>query len=296
MPTARPAARPRSLLWAARAPAARGAGPARGAGFHYRSVRTQEGSKRAPARPAPNSRNCSRDLQSVLAARAVGPLIALAVRAGSSWWRGRVAAAGRRDAALRSSTPSTRVPAAAVRAEPDEVHVDTELACAATAAAARFRAAISPQADGTGVLVDLCVAEPDCAAHRRLRGRELFAPGLLDQLSPSRSRRARPSFVEATQAPRTAAARGRGVYGEPHDHLRHRDAAALDSAATRLGADPSPAWIGLRWRFGVVVLLARDVRKRSAPSRARRRPRVSQGDGRSVVTGLRARTCSRTPT
>jgi len=276
--------------------------------FHYRSVRTQEEVEAsAGAASAELTQLLARDLQSVLALP--GPSAANAA------WRARaeellVARAELLRLELRDASLQI-VDAADTRARPplfaqlnrQEVHVDTELACAATRRRGGPTYSSSyfvPQADGTGVeVMDLCVAEHDA---ERIVGYVVASyslSGLLDQLSAQTLAPGNDlSFVEGDGA-RLAHSRqhvGAGVYRAsrtinlPGTAMQLR----LDSAATRPSLVPDLVTglvIGLSLAlFGVVVLLARDVRKRARAESALADAlafRKAMED--SVVTGLRAR-------
>ena len=276
--------------------------------FHYHSARTQEEVEaNAAAASAELAQLFAKDLQTMLAmpgrdapagqwrARAEQLLVA----------RPELLRFERRDAALAI------LDAVDTRAHPplfgqlprDQALIETELACSATqrrGGPTYSRSYFVPRADGMGLeVMDLCVAERE---GDRLVGFVIASyslPGLLDQLSAQALAPGHDlSFVEADGA-RLAHGRthvGAGVYKAnrvidlPGTTMQLR----VDSAATRPSLVPDLVTglvIGLSLTlFGVVVLLARDVRKRARVEGALADAlafRKAMED--SVVTGLRAR-------
>ncbi len=184
-----------------------------------------------------------------------------------------------------------------------DLGVEVELACnAARRAAAPMysRSYFVPQAGALGLeVIDLCVPEQRAGRETGfLVGTFALAP-LLEALSPSRqARRHEFSFVEGdgTRLARAGVRRGAGVYVAervvdlPGATLQLR----ADSAAGRPSLIPNLATalvLGLSIAlFGVVLLLARDVRRRAQAERALAEAlafRKAMED--SLSTGLRAR-------
>jgi len=184
-----------------------------------------------------------------------------------------------------------------------DLGVEVELACnAARRAAAPMysRSYFVPQAGALGLeVIDLCVPEQRAGREAGfLVGTFALAP-LLEALSPSRqARRHEFSFVEGdgTRLARAGVRRGAGVYVAervvdlPGATLQLR----ADSAAGRPSLIPNLATalvLGLSIAlFGVVLLLARDVRRRAQVERALAEAlafRKAMED--SLSTGLRAR-------
>ena len=276
--------------------------------FHYRSSRTQEKvEENAGAASAELGQLLAKDLQQILAlpgadtsaehwhARAAQLLLA----------RPELLRFERRDAELKivdAVDSRSRPPLFSILSR-DEAHVDTELACASTqrrGGPTYSHSFFVPQRDGLGLeVMDLCVAELDAD---RIIGYVIASyslPGLLDQLavqtlSPGHDL----SFVEADGA-RLAHGRmhvGAGVYKSSRmiDLPGTAMQLTVDSAATRPSLVPDLVTglvIGLSLTlFGVVVLLARDVRRRARAEGALADAlafRKAMED--SVVTGLRAR-------
>ena len=276
--------------------------------FHYRSTRTQEAVEASAAVASGElAQLLAKDLQAMLAMPGAG--------APPGQWRARAEQLlvarpellrfERRDAAQKI------VDAIDTRARPplfgqlrrDEIDVDTELACAATrrrGGPTYSHSYYVPQPDGLGVeVMDLCVAE---RTGDRVVGFVIASyslPGLLDQLSVQALRPGHDlSFVEA-DGTRLAHGRmhvGAGVYQANRAIDLPGTAMQLhvDSAATRPSLVPDLVTglvIGLSLTlFGVVVLLARDVRRRARAEGALADAlafRKAMED--SVVTGLRAR-------
>ena len=184
-----------------------------------------------------------------------------------------------------------------------DLGVEAELACNAArrAAAPTFsRSYFVPQAGGQGVeVIDLCVPEQHAGREAGfLVGSFALAPILDAALSVRQARRHEFSFVEpdGTRLARAGVPRGAGVYlaervlDLPGTTLQLR----ADSAAGRPSLIPNLATalvLGLSIAlFGVVLLLARDVRRRAQAERALAEAlafRKAMED--SLSTGLRAR-------
>ncbi len=276
--------------------------------FQYRSARTQEAVEANAATAAGElAQLFAKDLQAML--EMPGP----AAPAGP--WRARAEQLlvarpellrfERRDAELKilDAVDTRARPPLFAQLHRDEVQLDTELACRATqrrGGPTYSHSYFVPQPDGMGLeVMDLCVAE---RAGSRVLGFVIASyslPGLLDQLSAQALAPGHDlSFVEADGA-RLAHGRmhvGAGVYKAsrmvdlPGTAMQLR----VDSAATRPSLVPDLVTglvIGLSLTlFGVVVLLARDVRKRARAEGALADAlafRKAMED--SVVTGLRAR-------
>jgi two-component system sensor histidine kinase DctS len=276
--------------------------------FHYRSSRTQERVEaNAAAASGELGQLLAKDLQAILAlpagdtpdnrwhARAAQLLVA----------RPELMRFERRDASLRivdAVDSRARPPLFSILSR-DEAHVDTELACASTqrrGGPTYSHSFFVPQPDGMGVeVMDLCVAELE---GDRLVGFVIASyslPGLLDQLSVQNLAPGHDlAFVEADGA-RLAHGRmhvGAGVYKASRmiDLPGTAMQLQLDSGANRPSLVPDLVTglvIGLSLTlFGVVVLLARDVRRRARAEGALADAlafRKAMED--SVVTGLRAR-------
>ena len=214
----------------------------------------------------------------------------------------------RRDAAMKiveavDSRTRARLFARLAR---DEAQLDTELACSAAqrrGGPTYSHSFFVPQHDGRGQeVMDLCVADREGDRVVGFTVASYSLPGLLDQLSVQSLAPGHDlSFVEADGA-RLAHGRmhvGTGVYRA--NRMVDLPGAAMqlrvDSAATRPSLVPdlvTSLVIGLSLTlFGVVVLLARDVRRRARAEGALADAlafRKAMED--SVVTGLRARDLS----
>ena len=211
----------------------------------------------------------------------------------------------RRDAALAilDAVDTRARPPLFTQLRRDQMQLETELACSARqrrGGPTYSRSYFVPRADGMGMeVMDLCVAERDGDRVVGFVVASYSLPGLLDQLSAQAQAPGHDlSFVEADGA-RLAHGRthvGAGVYKAsrvidlPGTTMQLR----VDSAATRPSLVPDLVTglvIGLSLTlFGVVVLLARDVRKRTRVEGALADAlafRKAMED--SVVTGLRAR-------
>lgn len=280
--------------------------------FHYRSTRTQEHVEaNAATASAELAQLLAKDLQAILA------LPGGDARPGD--WRDRAAQLlvarpellrfERRDASLKivDAVDSRARPPLFSQLSRDEAHVDTELACAATqrrGGPTYSHSYFVPQADGLGLeVMDLCVADLEAGrAGDRIVGYVIASyslPGLLDQLAVQSLAPGHDlSFVEADGA-RLAHGRmhvGAGVYKASRmiDLPGTAMQLSVDSASTRPSLVPDLVTglvIGLSLTlFGVVVLLARDVRRRARAEGALADAlafRKAMED--SVVTGLRAR-------
>ncbi|MEP7100326.1 MAG: ATP-binding protein [Burkholderiales bacterium] len=280
--------------------------------FHYRSTRTQERvDANAAAASGQLAQLLAKDLQAILA------MPGASARPGE--WHERAAQLlvarpellrfERRDANLKivEAVDSRARPPLFTQLSRDEAHVDTELACAATqrrGGPTYSHSYFVPQPDGLGLeVMDLCVADlEDDRAGARIVGFVIASyslPGLLDQLAVQSLAPGHDlSFVEA-DGDRLAHGRlhvGAGVFVAsrmidlPGTAMQLR----VDSAATRPSLVPDLVTglvIGLSLTlFGVVVLLARDVRRRARAEGALADAlafRKAMED--SVVTGLRAR-------
>ncbi len=276
--------------------------------FHYRSARTQEAVEaNAATASAELAQLFAKDLQAMLAmpgrdapagqwrARAEQLLLA----------RPELLRFERRDAAFAI------VEAVDTRAHPplfgqmsrDELQLETELACGATqrrGGPTYSHSYFVPRSDGLGIeVMDLCVAERGSDRDRGFVIASYSLPGLLDQLSAQALAPGHDlSFVEA-DGEHLAHSRmhvGAGVYKAsrmidlPGTAMQLR----VDSAATRPSLVPDLVTglvIGLSLTLlGVVVLLARDMRKRTRAENALADAlafRKAMED--SVGTGLRAR-------
>jgi two-component system sensor histidine kinase DctS len=276
--------------------------------FHYRSTRTQEAVEaNAAAASTQLAQLLGTDLQAVLAMPGLD--------APPAQWRGRAEQLlvarpellrfERRDTAMRiiDAVDTRARPPLFRRLSRAEVQVDTELACAATqrrGGPTYSHSFFVPLSDGLGLeVMDLCVAERDA---QRVVGFVIVSyslPGLLDQLGAgSRAPRQDLSFVEAdgTRLAHGETRVGAGVYKANRmiDLPGTAMQLLVDSAAQRPSLVPDLVTglvIGLSLTlFGVVVLLARDVRKRARAEGALADAlafRKAMED--SVVTGLRAR-------
>jgi two-component system sensor histidine kinase DctS len=280
--------------------------------FHYRSTRTQEAVEAmAAAASGELAQLLAKDLQAMLAMPGSG--------APAGQWRARAEQLlvarpellrfERRDAALAivDAVDTRAHPPLFTQLHRDEVQLETELACQATqrrGGPTYSHSYFVPQPDGMGLeVMDLCVAERAAdSAGARLTGFVIASyslPGLLDQLSVQALAPGHDlSFVEADGA-RLAHGRmhvGTGVFKASRMIDLPGTAMQLhvDSAASRPSLVPDLVTglvIGLSLTlFGVVVLLARDVRKRARAEGALADAlafRKAMED--SVVTGLRAR-------
>ena len=280
--------------------------------FHYRSARTQEAVEaNAAAASGELAQLFATDLQAMLEMPGPG--------APPDQWRARAEQLlvarpellrfERRDAELKivDALDTRARPPLFAQLHRDEVQLDTELACRATqrrGGPTYSHSYFVPQPDGLGLeVMDLCVAERDAEhAGGPITGFVIASyslPGLLDQLAaPALAPGHDLSFVEADGA-RLAHGRthvGAGVFKAsrmidlPGTAMQLR----VDSAATRPSLVPDLVTglvIGLSLTlFGVVALLARDVRKRARAEGALADAlafRKAMED--SVVTGLRAR-------
>jgi two-component system sensor histidine kinase DctS len=277
--------------------------------FHYRSARTQElVEANAGAASAQLAQLLGKDLQAVLSMPGLD--------APPQQWRSRAEQLlvarpellrfERRDAAMRIiDAVDTRARAPLFRklgrAEAD---VDTELACASTqrrGGPTYSHSFFVPLSDGLGLeVMDLCVAEREAQQVIGFVVVSYSLAGLLDQLggTPARGPGQDLSFVEAdgTRLAHGQTHVGAGIFKAsrlidlPGTTMQLR----VDSAATRPSLVPDLVTglvIGLSLTlFGVVVLLARDVRKRALAEGALADAlafRKAMED--SVVTGLRAR-------
>jgi two-component system sensor histidine kinase DctS len=211
----------------------------------------------------------------------------------------------RRDNALQvtafADTPSG--PPLFTRLARRDLSVDTELSCGAARrlAAPQFsRSFFVPLPDGRGAeVIDLCI--PLMAAGREdgyLVGSFGLAPLLDAALTPEQARRTEVSVVEGDGArlARAGGPRGAGVFVAerlvdlPGTSLRLR----VDSAAGRPSLIPNLTLalvLGLSVAlFAVVLLLARDVRRRAEVERALAEAlAVRQAMEDALITGLRAR-------
>jgi len=276
--------------------------------FHYRSTRTQERVEaNAAAASAELAQLFAKDLQAMLAmpgrdapagqwrARAEQLLVA----------RPELLRFERRDAALAvlDAVDTRARPPLFAQLHRDQMQLETELACGATqrrGGPTYSRSYFVPLADGFGLeVMDLCVAERDSDRVVGFVVASYSLAGLLDQLSAQAQAPGHDlSFVEADGA-RLAHGRtrvGAGVYKASRliDLPGTTMQLQVDSAATRPSLVPDLVTglvIGLSLTlFGVVVLLARDVRKRTRAEGALADAlafRKAMED--SVVTGLRAR-------
>jgi len=276
--------------------------------FHYRSSRTQESVEaNAAAASGELAQLLAKDLQAMLGMPGVG--------ASPTAWRTRAEQLlvarpellrfERRDAALKivdAVDTRARAPLFAQVAR-DGVQVDTDLACAASqrrGGPTYSQSFFVPQSDGMGLeVMDLCIAEREGDHVVGFLIASYALSGLLDQLSVQALAPGHDlSFIEA-DGTRLAHGRmhvGAGVYHAsrmidlPGTAMQLR----VDSAATPPSLVPDLVTglvIGLSLTlFGVVVLLARDVRKRARAEGALADAlafRKAMED--SVVTGLRAR-------
>jgi two-component system, LuxR family, sensor histidine kinase DctS len=184
-----------------------------------------------------------------------------------------------------------------------DLSVDTELACLAArrqAAPMFSRTYFVPLAGGTGMeVMDLCI--PVLQAGRDdgfVVGSVGLAPLLEGLMTPQQARRTEISLVEADGArlARAGGPRGAGVFVAerlvdlPGNALRLR----VDSSAGHPSLIPNLTLalvLGLSMAlFGVVLLLARDVRRRAAAERALAEAlSLRQAMENSLITGLRAR-------
>ncbi len=211
----------------------------------------------------------------------------------------------RRDAALQvaafADTPTG--PPLFARMARGDLSVDTEVACAAArrqSAPLFSRSFFVPMADGRGAeVVDLCI--PVLRAGRDdgfVVGSFGLAPLLDEVMTPQQMRRTEISVVEGDGArlARAGGPRGAGVFVAerlvdlPGTSLRLR----VDSAAGRPSLIPNLTLalvLGLSIAlFAVVLLLARDVRRRAEAERALAEAlSLRQAMGNSLITGLRAR-------
>jgi two-component system sensor histidine kinase DctS len=276
--------------------------------FHYRSARTQEGVERSAAAASSElSRLLSTDLQAMLSmpdrdvtsnqwrARAEQLLVA----------RPELLRFERRDADLKIiDAADTRVrPPLFAHLSRTEAQIDTGLACATSkqrGGPSYSHSYFVPQSDGTGLeIMDLCIAERDDEQVVGYLIASYSLRGLLDQLAAQRLGPGSDlSFVEAdgTRLAHGSTNVGAGVYEASRMIDLPGTAMQLhfNSAATRPSLVPDLVTglvIGLSLTlFGVVVLLARDVRKRARAEGALADAlsfRKAMED--SVVTGLRAR-------
>ena len=211
----------------------------------------------------------------------------------------------RRDAALQvaafADTPTG--PPLFARMARGDLSVDTEVACAAArrqSAPLFSRSFFVPMADGRGAeVVDLCI--PVLRAGRDdgfVVGSFGLAPLLDEVMTPQQMRRTEISVVEGDGArlARAGGPRGAGVFVAerlvdlPGTSLRLR----VDSAAGRPSLIPNLTLalvLGLSIAlFAVVLLLARDVRRRAEAERALAEAlSLRQAMENSLITGLRAR-------
>ena len=158
----------------------------------------------------------------------------------------------------------------------DEAQLDTELACSAAqrrGGPSYSHSYFVPQHDGRGQeVMDLCVAERNGERVSGFVVASYSLPGLLDQLTPQSQLPAHDLLFVEADGTRLAHGRlhvGAGIYRAnqlidlPGTTMQLR----VDSAATRPGLVPdlvTSLVIGLSLTlFGVVVLLARDVRRRA---------------------------------
>jgi two-component system sensor histidine kinase DctS len=184
-----------------------------------------------------------------------------------------------------------------------ELQVDTEVACAAAlrlSAPMFSRSYFVPLPDAQGQeVIDLCIPVKDAGQDAGFLVGTLSLAQLLDSaLSSRQARQHELSFVEGdgTRLARAGVARGAGVYLA--ERLVDLPGTALqlraDSAASRPSLIPNVATalvLGLSIAlFAVVLLLARDVRRRARAERALAEAlafRKAMED--SLITGLRAR-------
>jgi len=275
---------------------------------HYRAARMQEAVENSAAAASGElAQLLAKDLQTVLDMPGGDP------RSGA--WRTRadqllvarpeLLRFERRDAALRviDAVDTRARPPLFAQLHRDDAQVETELACAATrrrGGPTYSHSYFVPQRDGMGLeVMDLCVAEREGDRVLGFVIASYALAGLLDQLSvQALAPGYELSFVEAdgTRLAHGSMHVGAGVYREnrmvdlPGTAMQLR----VDSAATRPSLVPDLVTglvIGLSLTlFGVVLLLARDVRKRAHAERALADAlafRKAMED--SVVTGLRAR-------
>lgn len=211
----------------------------------------------------------------------------------------------RRNAALEvtAGIDSTYVPRPFEKLSRDELDVGTEIACNAarrSASPSFSETYFLPLADGAGVeVIDVCIPLQQAGRDDGFLVGTLMLPQVLEgAMTPARARRHEISFVEGdgTRVARAGQQRGAGVFlaeraiDLPGATLRLR----VDSAAGRPSLIPNLSTalvlglsIGL---FALVLLLARDVRRRAAAERALAEALAfRQAMEDSLVTGLRAR-------
>ena len=274
---------------------------------HYRSARMQEAVEASAAAASGElAQLLAKDLQAMLQMPGGGASAPWRTRAEQLLLaRPELLRFERRDAALKivDAVDSRAGPPLFTQLSRDEAQVETELACAATqrrGGPTYSHSYFVPQRDGLGLeVMDLCIAERDADRVVGFVIASYSLPGLLDQLSVQALAPGYDlSFVEADGA-RLAHGRmrvGVGVYRSsrmidlPGTAMQLR----VDSAATRPSLVPDLVTglvIALSLTLlGVVVLLARDVRRRARAERALADAlafRKAMED--SVVTGLRAR-------
>ncbi|MEP6873496.1 MAG: ATP-binding protein [Burkholderiales bacterium] len=274
---------------------------------HYRAARMQEAAEaNAAAASGELAQLLAKDLQATLAMPGGAPAEAWRARAEQLLVaRPELLRFERRDAALKiiAAVDTRARPPLFVQLGRDDAQVETELACAVTrrrGGPTYSHSYFVPQRDGLGLeVMDLCVAEREGDRVVGFVIASYSLPGLLDQLSVQALAPGYDlSFVEADGA-RLAHGRmhvGAGVYRAsrmidlPGTAMQLR----VDSAATQPSLVPDLVTglvIALSLTlFGVVLLLARDVRRRARAERALADAlafRKAMED--SVVTGLRAR-------
>jgi two-component system sensor histidine kinase DctS len=210
----------------------------------------------------------------------------------------------RRDAALRivDAVDAEGEAAPFAHIGRDALGLEAELACVQagrSAAPAFSRSYFVPLDDGRGLeMIDLCVPPGGAAGTDFVVGTLALAPLLDAAMTPRQGRRHELSFVDAdgSRLARAGPQRGAAVYVAerpidlPGIVLRLR----ADSVAGRPSLIPNLSTalvIGLSLALSaVVVLLARDVRRRAAAEKALAEALAfRQAMEESLVTGLRAR-------
>lgn len=274
---------------------------------HYRAARMQDAADaNAAAAGGELSQLLARDLQAMLELPGGAPSGAWRAHAEQLLVaRPELLRFERRDNALKvvDAVDTRAQPPLFARLRREEAQLETELACAATrrrGGPTYSHSYFVPQRDGMGLeVMDLCVAERDGDQVIGFVVASFALSGLLEQLTvPVQA----PGYdVSLAEADGTRLANGRmrggaGVYRSsrmidlPGTAMQLR----VDSAATRPSLVPdlvTALVIGLSLTlFAVVVLLARDVRRRARAESALADAlafRKAMED--SVVTGLRAR-------
>ncbi|KQW35586.1 sensor histidine kinase [Rhizobacter sp. Root404] len=276
--------------------------------FHYRSARTQEAVEAiAATASAELAQLFARDLQAMLDMPGPGaPAAAWQARAEQLLVaRPELLRFERRDAQMRivSAVDTRARPPLFGRYRREEVQFEVELACRATqrrGGPTYSHSYYVPQPDGLGVeVMDLCVAERTSDVVTGFVIASYSLTGLLDQLSAQALAPGHDLFFVEADGSRLAHGRmhvGAGVYKASRmiDLPGTAMQLQVDSAARTPSLVPDLVTglvIGLSVTlFGVVVLLAHDVRKRAKAEGALADAlafRKAMED--SVVTGLRAR-------